>query len=83
MPKMILLNNSDLTYCRKSRGWSQELLAKLSGVNIRTIRAIEQEQYNINSVSLQIVVTLFRVMGYTILWTASGVQIIDNKKDIS
>lgn len=83
MPKMILLNNSDLTNCRKSRGWSQELLSKLSGVNIRTIRAIEQEQYSINSVSLQIVVTLFRVMGYTILWTSTGVQIIDNKKDIS
>lgn len=83
MGKLILLNNSDLTNCRKSRGWSQELLAKLSGVNVRTIRAIENEQYNINSVSLQIVTTLFRVMCYTILWTATGVQIIDNKKDIS
>lgn len=83
MGKLVLLNNSDLTYCRKSRGWSQKLLAKLSGVNIRTIRAIEQEQYSINSVSLQIVTTLFMVMGYTILWTSTGVQIIDNKKDIT
>lgn len=83
MGKMILLNNSDLTNCRKNRGWSQEKLATLSGINVRTIRAIENEQYNINAVSLKIVFTLFRVMGYTILWTSTGVQIIDNKKDIS
>lgn len=64
-PKLAKLK-SNLKKARLSRDYTQESLSKLSGVNIKSIAAYEQNPEKLNTASLSTVYKLANALGYEI-----------------